>query len=50
MEEMHNTNTEIIDRDIGLFSMISFDLMYVTVLYSHATTGWSRNCFCCFEC
>lgn len=50
MEEMHNTNTEIIDRDIGLFSVVSFDLMYVTVLHSYTTTGWFLNCFSCFEC
>jgi len=47
---MHNTNTEIMDRDIGLFSVVNFDLMYVTVLHSYTTTGWSLNCFCCFEC
>lgn len=30
MGELLNTDTEIIDRDIGLYSVVNFDLMYVT--------------------
>jgi glutathionyl-hydroquinone reductase len=43
MEEMHNSNTEIIDTDIGLFCVVRFDIMYVAVVHCYGA-GWSGNC------